>query len=92
MDDLDASRHPDGILRYRRDADGTHVGIIPATCKVCGGALHQVGFRARQHESVMIVDCADCSTAGVPGHAWLLTAPEAAPGRLELDNEPYSRI
>jgi YD repeat-containing protein len=30
MDDLDASLHPDGILRYRRDADGTRVGIIHA--------------------------------------------------------------
>ena len=46
MDDLDASRQSDGILRYRRDANGTHVGIIPATCKSCGGSLHQVGFRA----------------------------------------------
>jgi hypothetical protein len=48
------------------------------------------GAVVRQHESVMIVDCADCSIAGVAGHAWLLTAPEAAPGRLELDNEPYA--
>lgn len=89
MDDFDANRVPDGILSYRRDADGTHVGIIPATCKACEGPLHKVGFRARQHDGVMVVDCDRCADAGLPGHAWRFTAHEPAPDRVELDSAPY---
>ena len=89
MDDLSANRQPNGILRYRRDADGAHVGIIPATCRACGSQLHKVGFRARQHDDVMVVDCDRCTDAGLVGQAWRLAAREAAPDRIELDPDLY---
>lgn len=89
MDDFDATGQHDGILRYRRDPDGTHVGIIPSTCKACRGPLHAVGFRARQHDGVMVVDCDRCLNLGLPGHAWQFIAPKAAPDRIELDYSPY---
>ncbi|MFC0439634.1 hypothetical protein [Kutzneria buriramensis] len=92
MDDFDAKLQYDGMLRYRREADGTHVGIIPAICKACGGPLHKVGVRARQRDGVMIVDCGRCVDAGLPGHALQFTAHEPAPDRVELDSTPYLSI
>jgi hypothetical protein len=91
VDHLDASHQPDGILQYRRDIGGDTVGLIPATCKVCGRPLHTVGFRVSQRDSMMFVDCDACTNAGLPGHAWQFTAPEAAPVRVELDDQPYIR-
>ncbi len=91
VDNVDGSIQPDGILHCRRDAGGAQVGIIPATCKVCARPLHKIGFRASQRDGVMLVDCDGCTVAGVPGHVWQFTAPETAPVRIELDDEPYLR-
>ena len=89
MENLEPGHQSDGVLHYRRDIDGEQVGIVPATCKVCGRSLHKVGFRASQRDGVMFVDCDGCTNAGLPGHAWQFTAPEAAPIRVELDDQPY---
>jgi hypothetical protein len=91
VDNLQPRYQSDGVLHYRRDVDGEQVGIIPATCQVCGRSLHKVGFRVSQRDDVMFVDCGGCTTAGLPGHAWQFTAPKAAPIRVEFDDQPYIR-
>jgi len=37
----------------------------------------------------MLVDCDARTNAGLPGRSWQFIAPEAAPDRLELNDEPY---
>ena len=86
------SDRPDGVLHYRRDVGGEEIGIIPATCKVCGRTLHKVGFRASHQDGVMLVDCIGCAKTALPGHAWQLTALDVPPIRVELDDEPYIPI
>ena len=91
VDSLEPRPRPDGVLHYRRDVGGEQVGIVPATCRVCGRSLHKAGFRVSQRDGVMFVDCVGCTDSGLPGHAWQFTAPEAAPVRVELDDQPYTR-
>jgi hypothetical protein len=91
VDNLEHGRQADGVLHYRRDVGGEQVGIVPATCRVCGRSLHKAGFKVSQRDGVMFVDCVSCTDAGLPGHAWQFTAPKAAPVRVELDDQPYTR-
>jgi hypothetical protein len=83
---------PDGELRYRTDATGLQIAILPATCKRGVHVLTPAeGWMVAQDGEIHIV-CAGCaSVPGADGH-WHLTITGPNPARAELDHELYRSL
>ncbi|GAA4432259.1 hypothetical protein ACFQV2_14125 [Actinokineospora soli] len=83
-------RAPDTHVRYRTDALGRRVAVLPATCKL-GHPLTAAGYRIIEDRSARVVrvSCTRCADAIEVDHFWSLTTAGAAPDHVELDDSPY---
>jgi hypothetical protein len=79
-------------VRYRRDAGGRRIGLLPARCKRGLHDLATVGYRAAEHEGVLRVSCTACANQPHPDHAWRLTTSPPTPDAAELDDRPYADL
>lgn len=80
---------PDGTVRYRTDAAGERIVILPATCKRGRHSLAATGYRAIMGDGELHIRCTACAADLDLDCSWRLIAIGPSPERAELDDEPY---
>ena len=86
-------RAPDTHVRYRTDALGRRVAVLPATCKL-GHPLRPGAYRIVEDRRARVVrvSCTRCADAIEVDHFWAFTTSGAAPDHVELDDTPYRGV
>jgi len=73
-DPVGSNWQPHGDVKYRVDALGARIGVLPATCLRGAHSLHTVGYKARQLDSHVQIICNACNdeTPPRPDYYWAL--------------------
>ena len=76
----------DGDARYRVDAAGTRVVLIPGACRLGLHRLGTGGYRVREAEGVLRIRCDACAAAGTPESVWVLRSSGPIATIAEIDD------